>query len=371
MDDKILVTRSSMPPYEEYCEAIKDLWESHWLTNMGKYHNKLEHELAAFFNVPEVSLIVNGHMSLELAIQAMNFPKGSEIITTPFKFISTTHAIIRSGLQPVFCDVNIADGTIDVSKIENLITPKTVAIVPVHIYGNICDYNIIGDIAYKYGLKVIYDAAHAFGVEHNGVSVANFGDASCFSFHATKCFNTIEGGAITFSEHSFYEKIRDLKNFGIRSEETVVGVGANAKMNEFSAIMGLLNLKYFEREIEKRRNIVGVYKKLLNNIDGIRILLKEEDGKKNNYGYMPIVIDEKVFGHTRDEVYEYLKINNIYSRKYFYPLTSDQVCFKNKYKHNELYNARKLSDNVLVLPLYADLETQYVERIVSCISNFK
>ena len=233
MEEKILVTKSSMPTYEEYCEMIKPLWESHWLTNMGKYHREFEHELTQFLGVEHVSLMVNGHMSLELAIQAMNFPEGAEVITTPFTFISTTHAILRNNLKPVFCDIDLKNGTIDVSKIEELITPKTVAIVPVHVYGNLCDYKAIAEIANKYQLKVIYDAAHAFGITYQGVSVASLGDASCFSFHATKCFNSIEGGAVTFSDEAMYNKLQDLKNFGIRGEELVSGIGANAKMNEF------------------------------------------------------------------------------------------------------------------------------------------
>ena len=229
MMKKITVTRPSMPDYNEYIEAIKPLWDSHWITNMGKYHNQFEENLKQFLGVPEVSLMVNGHMALEMVIQAMNFPEGSEVITTPFTFISTTHAIIRNKLKPVFCDVKESDGTIDESKIEELITEKTVAIVPVHVYGNICNISVIEKIAYKFGLKVIYDAAHAFGETLNGVGVGSFGNASIFSFHATKVFNTVEGGAVTFSDHYIYEKLYNLKNFGIRNEELVVEIAANAK----------------------------------------------------------------------------------------------------------------------------------------------
>ena len=231
MLEKILVTKSSMPPYEEYIEKIKTLWDSHWLTNMGYYHNELENKLKEYLQVQELSLMVNGHMSLELAIQAMDFPEGSEVITTPFTFISTTHAIVRNRLNPVFCDIKLSDGTIDEERIENLVTEKTVAIVPVHVYGNICNFKAIDEIAYKYNLKVIYDAAHAFGVKYDGKNIANLGDASCFSFHATKVFNSIEGGAVACSERRLYDKLYNLKNFGIRGEELVVEVGANAKMN--------------------------------------------------------------------------------------------------------------------------------------------
>ncbi|MDE6055990.1 MAG: aminotransferase class I/II-fold pyridoxal phosphate-dependent enzyme, partial [Lachnospiraceae bacterium] len=239
MQKNILVTRSSMPEFEEYMEQIRPLWESHWLTNMGTFHKQLEKALKDYLEVPQLSLIVNGHMALELAIQAMEFPEGAEVITTPFTFISTTHAIIRNRLKPVFCDVKLSDYTIDESKIEELITEKTVAILPVHVYGNICNVEDIQKIADKYNLKVIYDAAHAFGEKCKGVGVGNFGDASAFSFHATKVFNTIEGGAVAFREKSLYEKLYNLKNFGIRSEEVVAEVGMNAKMNEFCAGMGL------------------------------------------------------------------------------------------------------------------------------------
>ena len=252
-NEKILVTQSSMPPYEEYIEAIKPLWESHWLTNMGTYHKELEEELKQYLGVPELSLMVNGHMALEMAIQAFDFPEDSEVITTPFTFVSTTHAIVRNRLKPVFCDVKMSDGTIDETKIEDLITEKTVAIVPVHVYGNVCNVEAIQEIADKYNLKVIYDAAHAFGVKYKGVGIGNYGDASVFSFHATKVFNTIEGGAVAFSDHKIYEKLYNLKNFGIRGEELVVAVGANAKMNEFAAIMGLCNLKYLNHAMEERK----------------------------------------------------------------------------------------------------------------------
>ena len=219
MEDKIYVTRPSMPSYEEYIEAIKPLWDSHWITNMGTYHRQLEEKLKEYLDVPELSLMVNGHMALELAIQSFGFPKGAEVITTPFTFISTTHAIVRNGLQPVFCDVKLSDGTIDETKIEELITEKTVAILPVHVYGNVCNVEEIQRIADKYSLKVIYDAAHAFGVKYNGKGIGGYGDASIFSFHATKVFNTIEGGAVTFSDHKMYDKLYNLKNFGIRGED--------------------------------------------------------------------------------------------------------------------------------------------------------
>lgn len=295
MDKDILVTKSSMPPYDEYIEAIKPLWESHWITNMGKYHQELEKKIKEYLDVPYISLMVNGHMALELAIQSFDFPKGAEVITTPFTFISTTHAITRNGLIPVFCDVKRADGTIDEMMIENLITEKTVAIVPVHVYGNICNIDAIQEIANKHNLKVIYDAAHAFGEKYKGVGIGNFGDASCFSFHATKVFNTIEGGAVTFKDKEMYRRLYNLKNFGIRSEEIVESVGANAKMNEFCAIMGLCNIKYIDDEIDKRHKVYRWYVEGLRNIRGIEIFNLESSNQLKNYSYFPILVNEDYY----------------------------------------------------------------------------
>ena len=366
-DEKILVTQSSMPQYEEYIEAIKPLWDSHWLTNMGKYHKELEEKLREYLDVPELSLMVNGHMALEMAIQAFNFPEGSEVITTPFTFISTTHAIVRNRLKPVFCDVKISDGTIDETKIEDLITEHTVAIVPVHVYGNVCNIEEIQRIADKYNLKVIYDAAHAFGVKYKGKGIGCYGDASVFSFHATKVFNTIEGGAVTFSDHKLYEKLYNLKNFGIRGEELVAEVGANAKMNEFCAIMGLCNLKHIDTMLEERKKRYEYYMDGLLNVNGIRFFNKNIE-TTNNYAYFPIIIEDE-YGLSRDELYEKLKENNIYSRKYFYPLTSDQACFKNKYKNEELDCARKLAKKILVIPFYAKINKEEMEEILRIIGE--
>lgn len=367
-DEKtIFVTRSSMPPYEEYIEAIKPLWDSRWLTNMGKYHIELENALKRYLDVPELSLMVNGHMALEMTIQAFGFAEGSEVITTPFTFISTTHAIVRNRLQPVFCDVKASDGTIDETKIENLITEKTVAILPVHVYGNVCNIEEIQEIAERYNLKVIYDAAHVFGVKYKGKGIGAYGDASVFSFHATKVYNTIEGGAVAFSQHELYERLYNLKNFGIRGEELVVSVGANAKMNEFAAIMGLCNLKHINTVFTERKKCSELYKKVLERIKGLRFLTGNESATKN-YAYFPILIDED-FALSRDQLYNCLKQKNIYSRKYFYPLTSDQACFKNKYKKIRLDVARHLSANIIVLPLYAEMETGDIERIVQIIRD--
>ena len=363
--EKILVTKSSMPPLEEYIEMIQPLWHSHRLTNMGEYHRKLEQELETYLHTKHLSLMVNGHMALELAIQSMKFPEGSEVITTPFTFISTTHAIIRNNLKPVFCDIKQEDFTIDEEKIEDLITPKTVAIAPVHVYGNICNVKKIKEIASKYELKVIYDAAHAFAEEYQGENIANFGDISVFSFHATKVFNTIEGGAVCCHTMEKWNQLYNLKNFGIRSEELVVSIGANAKMNEFQAAMGLCNLRHLDKEIEKRQRNVQIYRDLLEGTQGIRLNQLRED-TKYNYAYMPVLFDTQ---QQRDRIYKTLRDENIFSRKYFHPITADAVCFKNQYKDVQLTVARNISSRILVLPLFADMEKETVEFICRIIKQ--
>lgn len=369
MDEKILVTRPSMPSYEEYIEAIKPLWDSHWITNMGTYHRQLEKELKEYLDVPGLSLMVNGHMALELAIQAFDFPEGAEVITTPFTFISTTHAIVRNRLKPVFCDVKLSDGTIDETKIEDLITENTVAILPVHVYGNVCNVEEIQRIADKYSLKVIYDAAHAFGVKYKGKGIGSYGDASIFSFHATKVFNTIEGGAVAFSDPKMYDKLYNLKNFGIRGEELVVSVGANAKMNEFSAIMGLCNLKHIDEAIQARKERYELYTELLKDIPGIKLFDRNEN-TTNNYAYFPILV-EQGYGRNRDKLYDYLKENDIYARKYFYPITADAACFKNKYKNTMLTIARNTAKNILVLPIYEKLEMKSISEICNIVKRYE
>lgn len=362
----INVTRSSMPEFEEYCEEIKELWESHWLTNMGAKHKQLQAELEKFLEIPHVALYTNGHLALENVIAAFDFPKGSEVITTPFTFASTTHAIVRNGLTPVFCDVNDFDYTMDTTKIEALITEKTCAIVPVHVYGNICDVEEIEKIAKKYNLKVIYDSAHAFGVKYNGRDVSNFGDASMFSFHATKVFNTIEGGAVTFSDDSFVQLLNDLKNFGIRNAEEVAFVGGNAKMNEFQAAMGICNLRHINEEIAKRKAVVERYRERLSGINGIK-LCEEQDGVVSNYAYFPVVFDG--FKNNRNEIYEKLGKEGIIARKYFYPLVNEYDCYKD-WPNADVKKtpvAKYIADRVLTLPLYADLAISDVDKICDII----
>lgn len=365
--EKILVTRSSMPPYEEYIEMIKPLWESHWLTNMGKFHQELEKKLKEYLSVSNIALLVNGHMSLEMALQAFDFPKGAEIITTPFTFVSTTHAIVRCGFTPIFCDVKLDDGTIDESKIEQLITENTVAIVPVHVYGNPCNIEDIEKIAKKHNLKVIYDAAHAFGVEYNGMGIGNYGDASMFSFHATKVYNTIEGGAIVSSNEKLIKKINDLKDFGIRDAESVVDIGTNGKMNEFCAAMGICNLRHINDSIKSRKQVWDRYLDGLKGCKGIRVL-KQRENSTPNYAYFPIVVEDS-YHLSRDGLFDLLTGNEIFARKYFYPLTCDQICYHNKFESIELKNARLLAEEILCLPIYEDLTFDMIDKIVAIIKK--
>lgn len=364
MDKIIQVTRSSMPPFEEFVEEIKELWDSHWLTNMGIKHMALQRQLADYLGVGEISLYTNGHLALEIAIDA--FGLSGEVITTPFTFASTTNAIVRRGLKPVFCDINDSDYTIDVSQIESLITSKTMAIMPVHVYGNVCDVRTIEKIAKKHKLKVIYDAAHSFGVKVEDRGIGSYGDASMFSFHATKVYNTIEGGAIAFNDLALRRILEEYRNFGISSTETVRYVGGNAKMNEFQAAMGLCNLRHVNEEISKRKKITERYKKNLKGTQGI-ITPKSQPGVTSNYSYFPVIFDG--YKMSRDDVFERLMKNNIFSRKYFYPLTSTFECFKGAYTEFKLPVATWVASHVLTLPLYADLSGEDVDRICELIIN--
>ncbi len=363
---RINVIKSSMPPFEEYMEAIRPLWDSVWLTNMGKNHEELAKRLAGYLKVDNVSLFVNGHMALELALQAMDLE--GEVITTPFTFASTTHAIVRNGLTPVFCDIDPENYTMDATKIEELITDRTCAIVPVHVYGSLCDVEAIEKIAKKHGLKVIYDAAHAFGVEYKGKGVGSFGDASMFSFHATKVFHTIEGGAITTSDKSLMEKLWKLKDFGIKDEEVVDGIGANAKMNEFCAVMGLCNLVHLDEEIEKRRLVTERYMQHLSGTDGLD-LLKAQPDVKPNYAYFPVVVDEERFGADRQVVIDALKAEDIHVRKYFYPLTSDMDCYKGRFDSSLTPIAKRAAERAITLPMSASLSLEDVDRICGIVKS--
>ena len=362
----INVTKSSMPSYEEYCQEIRELWDSRWLTNMGIKHQQLQAKLEEYLDVAHVTLFTNGHIALETVLAAMDFPKGAEVITTPFTFASTTHAITRNGLVPVFCDVNPVDYTMDVTKIESLITDKTVAIVPVHVYGNMCDDDAITAIAKKHGLKVIYDAAHAFGAAYKGRSAGALGDASMFSFHATKVFNTIEGGAVCFRDDGLVDKLNDWKNFGQHTSEDVIYAAGNGKMSEFQAAMGLCNLRHLEGEIAKRGQAVKRYRQRLSNVEGIR-LCPVQQGVTPNYAYFPVVFDG--YKYDRDQVAELLKAENIVARKYFYPLTNDFACYADLPTAGEDKTpvAKHIAYRILTLPLFADLTVDDVDRICDII----
>lgn len=368
MDNKILVTRSSMPSMEEYIEEIRSIWDSHWLTNMGEKHKALQAELQKYMGVPAVELLTNGHMALELSLQAMNLQ--GEVITTPFTFASTTHAIVRNGLEPVFCDIDPETYTMDVTQIERLITDRTCAILPVHVYGNVCNIEETERIAHKYGLKVLYDAAHTFGETYKGQGIGNFGDASCFSFHATKVFNTIEGGAVCYRDPDMGRRLYELKNFGIHGPEEVDAVGANAKMNEFCAAMGLCNLRHVDEEIAKRRAVVERYREHLEGVDGLRLNVQQPE-VRSNYAYFPVVFDENLFGASRNEVMDALAQNGIGARKYFYPLTNTFECFHGKYDVDATPVALHVAKRVLTLPLYADLSMEDVDRICKIVLEQK
>lgn len=367
MSDRILVTRSSMPTLKEYIDEIAPLWESHWLTNMGVEHKKLESSLKKRLGIDNLALFTNGHNALECILEAMALPAGGEVITTPFTFASTTHAIVRKGLTPVFADIKPENLTLDPESVERMITPRTCAIVPVHVYGNLCDVVAIQEIADRHGLKVVYDAAHAFGVERECEggqwrSAAAFGDAAMFSFHATKVFNTIEGGAVCFRDEALYPLLNQWKNFGITGPEDVEYVGGNAKMNEFSAAMGVCNLRHLDGEIAKRRAVAECYWERLEGAPGVTVFRPGEE-IKHNYAYLPVLFDPEAFGATRDDVFEALDKVGVGARKYFYPLVSDFACYRSVYSSDRTPVAKKAASQVLTLPMYADLALADVVRI--------
>ena len=358
---KITVTRTSLPPFEEFCEQIRPLWDSHILTNMGEQHEAFRAALESFLEVPYAVPFTNGHLALEAALAALDLPAGAEVITTPFTFVSTTHAIVRSGLTPVFCDVLEEDGTLDPGLLEPLLTPRTAAILPVHVYGNVCDVERLGAFARRHGLKLLYDAAHAFGVRLHGEGVARFGDASVFSFHATKVFSTVEGGAVCTADVSLLQKLEDAKNFGIRDEEHCAAVGGNAKMGELQAAMGLCNLRHIGEEISLRKACVAHYRECLSGHPGLRIL-SSRPGTEGNGAYLPVVFRTQA---QRDAVFARLAGADILARKYFYPLVPDLDCYAGApFAAGACVPvARSLAARVLCLPLYAGLAADEVDRI--------
>lgn len=357
---RINVTRSSMPTFEEYCEEIRDLWDSHWLTNNGTKLLSLMERLKDFLQTDQLSLFCNGHMALEALLASLDLD--GEVITTPFTFASTTHAIVRKGLTPVFGDIRTSDYTLDPKGIEALITEKTCAILPVHVYGCLCDVEAIQAIADRHHLPVIYDAAHAFGVTKNGVSAARFGLASMFSFHATKVYHTIEGGAVATQSRELADKLALERNYGITGPEDVVMVGGNAKMNEFQAAMGLCNLRHVRGNIAQRKVIHDAYVSLLSDVEGLR-LPPVQEGVESNYAYFPVVFDGG--RAVRDAACAALAEEGVYARKYFYPLITDFACYRGRsnFDSSRLPNARRVSNGVATLPIYPGLAEADVELI--------
>jgi dTDP-4-amino-4,6-dideoxygalactose transaminase len=366
---KVFVTKPSLPPLVEFQSLLSEIWESEYITNSGDFHTALETKLAEYLGVEYISVFSNGTLALITALQALNI--SGEVITTPYSFVATTNSLIWNRITPVFADVNINDCNIDVKKIEQAITDKTSALMPVHVYGVPCHVEEIEALADKHNLKVIYDAAHAFGVKKNNQSILKYGDLSILSFHATKVYNTIEGGAIISHSKEMKTKVDNLKNFGIIDELTVVDSGINAKMNELQAAYGLLNLKYIDQNIQRRKEVHTYYSSLLENIDGLKIL--DIKGVENyNYGYFPIFVDEN-YPISRDRLYDLLMENNIYTRRYFYPLISDFPIYSSiaSANRNNLPNAVKKTESVLCLPMYADIENSTIEVIVNLIKNPK
>lgn len=370
MTKKINVTQPCLPPLEEFIPYLEKIWDSKWLTNNGPLHQQLEKELAGYLGVKYISLFSNGTLALISALQALNIQ--GEVITTPFSFVATSHSLWWNKITPVFVDIEPEYLNLDPNKIEAAITPRTTAIMPVHVYGNPCQVDKIQKIADKHNLKVIYDAAHAFGVEKNGISILNYGDLSVLSFHATKVYSTIEGGAIVCHSPEMKHHIDNLKNFGFRGETVVEEPGINAKMNEVQAAYGLLQLKYVDGFIERRKEITEQYRTLLNDIPGIRFLDDMAD-VKHGYSYLPILVDEAKYGMSRDNLYEKLKEHNIFSRRYFYPLISDFEPYRelSSAKAENLPVAIKVAKQILCLPIYPALRKDEIGGIISIISNFK
>lgn len=364
--DIITVTSPLLPNLDEFTESLKEIWESKWITNNGQFHQKLEAALAEYLKVPYVSLFTNGTLPLLTALQALRIT--GEVITTPYSFVATTHALWWNGIKPVFVDIDPSTGNIDPQKIEAAITPRTTAILPVHVYGKPCDTEAIQAIADKYGLKVIYDAAHAFGVEVNGESLLNAGDMSTLSFHATKVFNTIEGGAMVMHDEKTKQRIDYLKNFGFANEVEVVGPGINSKMDEIRSAYGLLNLKQVDAAIGARQKVAVAYREALRNVDGISFW-DDMPGVRHNYSYFPIFVDAKKYGMTRDELYMKMKDQGVWGRRYFYPLISEFSTYRGleSSRPENLPNAHMMANTVICLPMHHALREEEINRIIDCI----
>ena len=366
MNNTITVTSPLLPNLSEFEKYLEDIWQRKWITNNGHYHQELEKALAEYLKVPYISLFTNGTLPLITALQALRIT--GEVITTPYSFVATTHALWWNGIKPVFVDIEPETGNIDPAKIEAAITPKTTAIMPVHVYGKPCKTKEIQDIADKYGLKIIYDAAHAFGVEVDGKSILNEGDISTLSFHATKVFNTVEGGAMVMHDAQTKKRIDYLKNFGFANEVEVIAPGINSKMDEIRAAYGLINLKQVDAAIESRRQTAIKYRNALRNVEGITFF-DDMPGVKHNYSYFPIFVDATKFGMTRDELYAKMKDRNVLGRRYFYPLISEFSTYRGleSAKPENLPVAHKMAEEVICLPMYAGLTDADVERVIESV----
>ena len=365
-NEMIPVTSPLLPDLDEFHEMLKEIWKSRWITNNGNFHKQLEKELAEYLKVPYLSLFTNGTLPLITALQALHIT--GEVITTPYSFVATTHALWWNGIKPVFVDIDLATGNMDPEKIEAAITPRTTAIMPVHVYGKPCNIKAIQEIADKYGLKIIYDAAHAFGVEVNGDSLLNAGDMSTLSFHATKVYNTIEGGALVMHDEKMKKRIDYLKNFGFADEITVVGPDINSKMDEIRAAYGLLNLHQVDAAIEARHQVAVKYRKELRNVEGISFF-DDMAGVKHNYSYFPIFVEAEKYGMTRDELYSKMKEQNVLGRRYFYPLISTFSTYRglDSASPSNLPNAHKMANSVICLPMYHNLKESEIEKVINII----
>ena len=368
MDKKITVTSPLLPDLQEFIPYLEDIWDRKWVTNNGFYHKELEKKLAEYLGVEFISLFTNGTLPLITALQALDIH--GEVITTPYSFVATTHSLLWNGIKPVFVDIDPKTCNLDPEKIEAAITPQTAAIMPVHCYGIPCDVEKIQAIADKYHLKVIYDAAHTFGVKINGKSILEYGDMATLSFHATKVYNTLEGGALVVKSAEMKQKIDFLKNFGFAGETTVLAPGINSKMDEVRAAYGLLNLKQVDKAIDARKVISDLYREGLKDVKGVR-LLDEPQGVRNNYSYFPIFIDEKEYGMSRDALYFKMQEQNIYGRRYFYPLITTFMMYKDleSARPENIPVATRIAEEVLCLPIYYGLENQDVERIIEIIKK--
>ena len=367
MENKLItVTSPLLPNLDDFNEMLKQIWASKWITNNGSFHKQLEKELANYLKVPYISLFTNGTLPLITALQALRIT--GEVITTPYSFVATTHALWWNGIKPVFVDIDPRTGNINPDKIEAAITPKTTAIMPVHVYGKPCDTKRIQEIADQYGLKVIYDAAHAFGVEVNGESILNAGDLSTLSFHATKVYNTVEGGAMVMHDEKMKKRIDYLKNFGFANETTVVGPGINSKMDEVRSAYGLLNLKQVDAAIEARHQVAIKYRNALRDVEGVTFF-DDMPGVRHNYSYFPIFIDPKKYGMTRDELYFKMKDQNVLGRRYFYPLISEFSTYRGleSARPDNLPEAHKMADSVICLPMHHALSDEDIQRILDSI----